>query len=103
MKKKPEFNIFIESEQENDDEDNVDTEGGVIAAISPTGAVPHDLNYSCLYPLVMKIRIVVRLFRSSPTKNGKCLQNYIAADFGKETVLQLHPKTQWNSLLSILE
>ena len=62
--------IFIESEQENDDEDDVDTEGGVIVAISP-----HDLNYSCLYPCVMKIRTVLRIFRSSPTKNCKCLQN----------------------------
>jgi len=100
---KSEFNIFVESEQENDDEYDVNTEGGVIVAISPTGTVPHDLNYSCLYPLVTKIRIVVRMFRSSPTKNGKCLQNYIAAEFGKEIVLQLNPKTHWNSLLSILE
>jgi len=51
---KSEFNIFVESEQENDNEHDVDTEGGVIVAISPTGTVPHDLNYSCLYPLVTK-------------------------------------------------
>jgi hypothetical protein len=100
---KSEFNIFVESEHENDDEDDADTEGDVIVAICPTGTVPHDLNYGCLYPLAMNIRIVVRIFRSSPTKNGKCLQNYITAEFGKEIVLQLDPKTHWNSLLSILE
>jgi hypothetical protein len=94
---KSEFNIFVESEQDDDDDDDdVDTEGGVIVAISPACAGPHYLNYSCLYPLVTKIRIVVRIFRSSPTKNGKCLQNYIAAEFG-------NPETHWNSLLSILE
>lgn len=92
---KSEFKIFVESEQENDDEYDVDTESGVIVAVSLTGTVSHDLNYSCLYPLVKKIRILVRIFRSSPTKNGKCLQNYIAAEFGKEIVLQLDPKTHW--------
>jgi hypothetical protein len=51
----------------------------------------------------MKIRKVVRIFRSSPTNNGKCLQNYIAAEFGKEIFLQLDPMTHWNSLLSMLE
>ena len=100
---KSEFNIFVESEQENDDEDDVDTEDSVIVASSSTGTVSHDLGYSCLYPLVTKIRLVVRIFRSSLTKNGKCLQNYIAAECGKEIVLQLDPKTHWNSLLSILE
>jgi hypothetical protein len=58
IEEKSEFKIFVESEQEIDDEDDVDNEGGVIVAITPTGTVPHDLNYSCLYPLVMKIRIV---------------------------------------------
>ena len=100
---KSEFNIFVESEQENDNEDDADAEDGVIVAVSPTGTVLRDLNYSCLYPLVTKIRIIVRIFRSSPTKNGKCLQNYIAAEFGKEILLQLDPKTHWNSLVPILE
>jgi hypothetical protein len=44
-----------------------------------------------------------RIFRSSPTNNGKYLQNFIAAGFGKEMFLQLDPMTHWNSLLSMLE
>ena len=106
VNEKSEFNIFVESEQENDDDDDDDDddiEGGVIVASSPTGAAPLDLNYSCLYPLVTKIRKVVRIFRSLPTRNGKCLQKLIAAEFCKEIVLHLDPMTHGNSLLSMLE
>lgn len=48
--------------------DDVDNKGGAVIEISPTSSVSHDLNHNYLSPLVTKIREVLRVFRSSPTK-----------------------------------
>ena len=54
-------------------------------------------------PLIQKIRKVVKIFRSLPTKNDKVLQKYVKEEFGKELSLVLYSKTRWNSLVSMIE
>ena len=46
---------------------------------------------------------MVKIFRSSPTKNDKVLQKYVKEEFGKELSLVLDSKTRWNSLVSMIE
>jgi hypothetical protein len=53
-----------------------------------------------IYPLIRKVRSVVKLFRRSPTKNDEILQKYIKAAFGKEIQLMIDVKIRWNSLHS---
>jgi hypothetical protein len=50
-----------------------------------------------LYPLIRKVRTVVKLFRKSPTKID-ILQKHI-----KALQLLIDVKTQWNSLVSVLK
>ena len=54
-------------------------------------------------PLIQKVRKVVKIFRSSPTKNDKVLQKYVKEEFGKELSQVLGSKTRWNSLVSMIE
>ena len=54
-------------------------------------------------PLIQKVPKVVKIFRSSPTKNDKVLQKYVKEEFGKELSLALDSKTRWNSLVSMIQ
>ena len=52
--------------------------------------------------VIMKVRVIVRMFRRSPLKN-EVLQNHVKEDHGKELQLLLDSKTRWSSLMSMLE
>lgn len=56
-----------------------------------------------LYPLICKVRTIVKLFRRSPTKNDDILQKYVKEEFGKKIQLMIDVKTRWNSLYLMLE
>ena len=43
------------------------------------------------------------MFKRSPTKNEKYLQKYVKIEFGKVIHLIMDCKTQWSSLLLMLE
>lgn len=55
-----------------------------------------------LYPLIRKVRAVVKLFRKSPTKND-VLQKHIKEQFNREIQLMIDIKTRWNSLFFMLQ
>ena len=52
--------------------------------------------------VIMKVRVIVRMFRRSPLKN-EVLQKHVKEDHGKELQLLLDSKTRWSSLMSMLE
>lgn len=64
--------------------------------------VDFDVKHETIVPLITKIRVVVRLFRKSRTKND-ILQKYVKLEFGRKYSLILDTKTCWNSLLVMLE
>jgi len=55
------------------------------------------------YPLINKVRSVVKIFRQSPTKNDDILQKYVKEEFGKEIQLLIDVKTRWNSWFLMLQ
>ena len=55
-----------------------------------------------LFPIINKIRKVVKIFRTSPTKNDDILQKHVTNKFGSTLSLILDSKTRWNSLLAML-
>lgn len=56
-----------------------------------------------IFPLIAKIRKVVKAFRNSPVKNDDILQKYVKEEFGEEFALILDVKIRWNSLFSMVE
>ena len=52
--------------------------------------------------VIMKVRVIVRMFRRSPLKN-EVLQKHVKEDHGKELQLLLDSKTRWSSLMPMLE
>ncbi|XP_063782142.1 uncharacterized protein LOC134932045 [Pseudophryne corroboree] len=52
--------------------------------------------------LVKRIRMVIKIFRRSPTRNDDVLQKYVRAEIGQELNLILDCKTRWNSLFEML-
>ena len=97
----------FEKEQNSTDDDELideDYENGLLIISTEN----NDDNSSFLVhqqtlPLIQKVRKVVKIFRSSPTKNDKVLQKYVKEEFWKELSLVLDSKTRWNSLVSMIE
>jgi hypothetical protein len=89
---KSEFKFFLQYEEESYEEDDADNKGGVIIEISPTGSVPHDLNHSRLSPLVTKIREVLRIFRSSPTKMVNIYKIILQQNWAKKLSCNSNPR-----------
>ncbi|GBN03239.1 hypothetical protein AVEN_229019-1 [Araneus ventricosus] len=106
--RKEEHQEITSNESDTDDEDINDTheEQGVTVT---TTADPRNLHLSRTEvtprynDLLQKVRIVVKLFKRSPTKYDMYLQKYVKEDTGKELSLILDCRTPWNSLLAMIE
>lgn len=53
--------------------------------------------------LIEKVRVVVRMFKKSPTKNEEVLQKRVLEEHKKELVVDLDSKTRWNSTSAMIE
>lgn len=52
--------------------------------------------------VIEKVRVVIRKFRKSPTKNDDILQKWILEEHNKILTLLLDCKTRWNSTLVLV-
>ena len=101
-----ELNDDNDDNDDNDPDDDLEFEDIYGFNIDSTDAPDensNELQIPTILPLITKIRVVVRLFRKSPTKNDDILQKYVKLEFNKDYSLLLDSKTRWNSLLTMLE
>ena len=84
------------TDDENYTDDDMDDFGGFDVAFAEKDdeiELVEDLK-----SLVAKVRIIVKLFRRSPTKNDETLGKHTTDEFGKPIPLVLDTKTRWNSM-----
>lgn len=106
-KKQPEEDSEADCEEavidiaEDDDEYGDESESLII---DDNNTEPNELtNDFSILELIQKIRIVVKLFRRSPTKNDEVLQKYVIEEFKEDFSLILDCKTRWSSLLAMIK
>ncbi|GBL98120.1 hypothetical protein AVEN_84614-1 [Araneus ventricosus] len=108
IEREEEHQEVTSNESDTDDDDTNDTheEQGVTVT---TTTYPRHLHLSRaeVIPryndLLQKVRKVVKLFKTSPTKYDMYLQKYVKENAGKVLSLILDCRTRWNSLLAMIE
>ncbi|GIY01209.1 putative AC transposase [Caerostris darwini] len=86
---------FKDSESDNEDNGNVIVEEDI--ANEDEILKPQEL-----FPIICKVRKIVKIFKRSPTKND-ILQKYVLTENKTEYMLILDSKTRWNSSLLMKE
>lgn len=88
--------------EDNDEDDMQFTDGLIISNDSSKEIDENIMICDHIYPVIHKIRNIVKMFRRSP-KNNDYLQKHTRDEFKKEIALILDTKTRWNSLLAMVE
>lgn len=86
---------------ESEDENFSNDEGLLVELENNNERIEMTENFN-LQTLVVKIRKIVKMFRSSPLKN-EVLQKHVKDDHQKELQLLLDSKTRWSSMLTMLD